>query len=50
MAKIVFGNHSSVLAPRQDREKIREFYCGVLGGRNMKADADRDFIRLGENF
>jgi hypothetical protein len=50
MAKVIFGNHSSVLVPHQDRDRIREFYCDVLGGRIMKEDPERDFIRLGEDF
>jgi hypothetical protein len=50
MGKVVFGNHSSVLVPRQDRDRICRFYCDVLGGRIMKADPERDFIRLGEDF
>src|SRR5579863_4191028 len=50
MAKVVFGNHSSVLVPRQDRDSIRKFYCDVLGGKVMRADPERDFVRLGENF
>ena len=50
MTKVVFGNHSSVLVPRQDRENIRKFYCDVLGGRITKADPDRDFVCLGNNF
>ena len=50
MAKVVFGNHSSVLVPQQDRDSIRKFYCDVLGGKIMKADPKRDFVRLGENF
>src|SRR5215469_13608325 len=50
MAKVIFGNHSSVLVPRQDRDNIRKFYCDVLGGKLLKADPERDFIRLGENF
>ena len=50
MAKVIFGNHSSVLVPRQDRDSIRKFYCDVLGGKITKADPDRDFVRLGENF
>jgi hypothetical protein len=36
--------------PRQDRDSIQQFYCDVLGGKVMKADPDRDFIRLGEDF
>jgi hypothetical protein len=50
MAKVIFGNHASVLIPRQDRDGIRKFYCDVLGGKIMKADPERDFIRLGDNF
>ena len=50
MAKVIFGNHSSVLVPRQDRDSLRKFYCEVLGGKIMKADPERDFIRLGEDF
>jgi len=50
MAKVVFGNHSSVLVPRHDRDRIRQFYGGVLGGELTLADPDRDLIRLGEDF
>jgi catechol 2,3-dioxygenase-like lactoylglutathione lyase family enzyme len=50
MASVIFGNHSSVLVPRQDRENIRRFYRDVLGGKIMKTDSERDFIRLGEDF
>src|SRR4029077_6741392 len=50
MAKVILGNHSSVLIPRRDRDSIRKFYCDVLGGKIMKADPERDFIRLGEDF
>ena len=50
MAKVVFGNHSSVLVPRQARDSIRKFYCDVLGGEITKAQEERDLVRLGENF
>ena len=49
-AEVIFGNHSSVMVPGQDRDSIRNFYCDVLGGKITKADPERDFIRLGENF
>lgn len=49
-AKVTLGNHSSVLVPHQDRDRIREFYCEVLGGEVTKADPERDFIRLGDDF
>jgi len=50
VAKVQFGNHSSVLVPRQDRDKILQFYCDVLGGKVTKSDPERDFIRLGDHF
>jgi hypothetical protein len=50
MTKVVFGNHSSVLVPRQDRDRIRKFYCDVLGGEITLADPERDLICLGEDF
>jgi catechol 2,3-dioxygenase-like lactoylglutathione lyase family enzyme len=50
MDKVTMGNHSSVLVPHQDRDRIREFYCDVLGGELTKADPERDFVRLGDDF
>ena len=43
MAKVIFGNHSSVLVPRQDRDRIRKFYCDILSGKIMKADPESGF-------
>ena len=50
MPKVIFGNHSSVLVQRQERDSIRAFYCDVLGGTITRADPERDFIRLGDDF
>ena len=50
MAKVIFGNHSSVFVPQQERDNIRKFYCDVLGGQITKVEPDRDFIRLGDDF
>jgi hypothetical protein len=50
MVKVVFGNHSSVLVPRQDRDNIRTFYCDVLDGLLMRADSELNPIRLGDGF
>ena len=50
MAKVIFGNHLSVIVPLQDRDNIRKFYCDILGGTITKAQSDRDFIRLGDTF
>jgi hypothetical protein len=50
MSKVIFGNHSSVMVPRQERERIRNFFCGVLDGEITQADPERDFVRLGDDF
>ncbi len=50
MSKVIFGNHSSVIVPRKDRDSIRTFYCDVLGGTITKSEDERDFIRLGDDF
>jgi hypothetical protein len=50
MAKVTFGNHSSVLVPRQDRDSIRGLYCDVLGGELTQTEPERDFVRLGDEF
>jgi hypothetical protein len=50
VAKVILGNHSSVVVPRNDRAGIRRFYCDVLGGQITKAEDERDFIRLGDDY
>jgi hypothetical protein len=50
MAKVIFGNHSSVLVPQQDRDSIRGLYCDVLGGEITQIEPERDFVRLGDEF
>jgi len=50
MAKVIFGNHSSVIVPLQDRDNICKFYCDVLGAKITKGESDRDFLLLGEDF
>jgi hypothetical protein len=49
MAKVILGNHSSVIVSRKDRDSIHSFYCNVLGGTITRAEEERDIIRLGEN-
>lgn len=50
MVRVVFGNHSSVIVPRQARDSIRRFYCDVLGARITRSEDDRDFVCLGGDF
>ena len=50
MAKVMFGNHASVFAPRQDRDKIRKLYVDVLGGIIEREQDDRDNFQIGDDF
>ena len=50
MANVIIGNHASVIVPRKDRDSICKFYRDVLGGTITRAEEERDFIRIGENF
>jgi len=31
MARVIFGNHTAVFAAQSEQDRIRKFYCGVLG-------------------
>ena len=50
MTKVVMGNHTAVRVPRADREKIRDFYRDVLGGKIMRTFDDKDDICIGGDF
>jgi catechol 2,3-dioxygenase-like lactoylglutathione lyase family enzyme len=50
MAKVIVGNHSAVLVPRKDRDRIRKFYCDVLGCKITRENDQKDDLRMGENF
>jgi catechol 2,3-dioxygenase-like lactoylglutathione lyase family enzyme len=50
MAKVIFGNHSAVIVPRRDRDRIRSFYCDVLGCTITRENDQKDDLRMGENF
>jgi hypothetical protein len=50
MAKVLLGNHSSVIVPRKERDSICKFYCDVLGGTITQVQEERDFIHLGDNY
>lgn len=64
MSTVSIGNHAAVIVPRQERERIRKFYCDVLGATitmtlNGAADArvgikhvdgSRDHFRVGDDF
>jgi catechol 2,3-dioxygenase-like lactoylglutathione lyase family enzyme len=49
MKKVILGNHMAVFAAPSERERIRRFYCDILGAKaNIKSD-DVDRIQLGES-
>jgi hypothetical protein len=50
MPTISFGNHASVIVPREARDAIQKFYRDVLGGEITRSQEERDFIRLGGAF
>jgi catechol 2,3-dioxygenase-like lactoylglutathione lyase family enzyme len=50
MAKVVFGNHAAVRVRRTERDRIREFYSDVLGGKIMREFDDKDDFRIGDGF
>lgn len=50
MAKVIMGNHCSVLVPIRDRDDVRTFYCDVLGATLAKADAQRDVLCMDGDF
>lgn len=50
MAKVIIGNASAITVPRQDRDRIRRFYCDVLGGKIVREDEEKDILRLQEEF
>ena len=50
MAKVIFGNHSAVRVQRTERDRIRKFYCDVLGCKIMREFDGKDDIRIGDDF
>jgi catechol 2,3-dioxygenase-like lactoylglutathione lyase family enzyme len=50
MAKVIFGNHSAVMVPRKDRDRIRQFYCDVLGCKLTREEEQKDDFCMGDNF
>ncbi len=50
MAKVIFGNHSALRVPRSERDRIRKFYCDVLGCKITREFDDKDDICLGSDF
>jgi len=50
MANVSFGGHSKFSALLSDRDRIRKFYCDVLGCKITKQSDQVDYFRMGEDF
>jgi catechol 2,3-dioxygenase-like lactoylglutathione lyase family enzyme len=50
MAKVVFGNHAAVVVPRAEQARVRSFYRDVLGCTITRETAQKDDIRMGDDF
>lgn len=48
MAKVTLGNHTAVYAARSEQDRIRKFYCDVLGGKARVKSAEVDRFQLGD--
>jgi catechol 2,3-dioxygenase-like lactoylglutathione lyase family enzyme len=50
MTTVMFGNHSAVVLPRSERDRVRRFYRDVLGCVITRQTDDKDDIRIGQDF
>lgn len=48
MTKTILGNHSAVVVRRSDQERIRRFYCDVLGATALVTNDDVDRLLLAD--
>jgi catechol 2,3-dioxygenase-like lactoylglutathione lyase family enzyme len=46
MAKVIFGNHTAVIAARSEQDRIRKFYCDVLGCKVRVKSDEVDRLQL----
>jgi catechol 2,3-dioxygenase-like lactoylglutathione lyase family enzyme len=50
MTNVTIGNHAAVVMPRDSRQKVREFYCDVLGCQVTRESDQKDDLRMGDDF
>lgn len=48
MTKAILGNHSAVVVRRSDQDRIRRFYCDVLGATALVTNDDVYRLQLGD--
>jgi catechol 2,3-dioxygenase-like lactoylglutathione lyase family enzyme len=50
MAHVILGNHSAIVLPRTEQDRIRRFYRDVLGCEIIRETDQKDDFRMGDNF
>jgi catechol 2,3-dioxygenase-like lactoylglutathione lyase family enzyme len=50
MARVILGNHSAIVLPRAEQDRIRKFYRDVLGCEIIRQTDQKDDFRLGGSF
>jgi catechol 2,3-dioxygenase-like lactoylglutathione lyase family enzyme len=50
MARVILGNHSAIVLPRGEQDRIRRFYRDVLGCEVIRKTDRKDDFRMGGNF
>lgn len=48
MVKVILGNHTAVFAARSEQDRIRKFYCDVLGCKVRVQSDEVDRLQLDE--
>jgi catechol 2,3-dioxygenase-like lactoylglutathione lyase family enzyme len=47
---VLLGNHSAIVLPRAEQDRIRRFYRDVLGCEIVRETDQKDDFRMGDNF
>ena len=50
MARAILGNHSAIVLPRAEQDRIRRFYRDVLGCEIIRESERKDDFRMGDDF
>ena len=50
MAKVILGDHSAIVLPRTEQDRIRKFYRDILGCEIIRETDQKDDFRMGDNF
>jgi catechol 2,3-dioxygenase-like lactoylglutathione lyase family enzyme len=50
MTRAILGNHSAIVLPKGEQNRIREFYRDALGCEIIRESDQKDDFRLGGNF